>query len=795
VLALASIALLGLDWPGQGAARAAEFARTASATRRVELLHLLAPSPEPEARAALASALVDPEVIVREAARGLATRHPSDVLVPALLRVLEDPDADVRTEALDALAGARSPDARRAIERALSDRSPAVRAHAVIALSSAGADAVVALLDRVHDPEGDVRAAAAEALGRIGDPRATLALVGISQDPIPEVRLAATRALGALSGEVAVRALVSLVHDAMPDVRLAALRGLQQHPDPATVPTLAALARPERSASLAGRDDLARAAIAALGDIDTPEARRALLELALDARAARTRDAIAALGAHPERLRHDMGAILPRLHRDNVGALADLLGHVGGDDVATALLDLLGRADPSPSAANATAAMLRALGRSGSDLALRALLERLTSAPAPASRARAGGCARGAIEAALLDALALWADARQGLDPLALDPLAEALQRLDPSCRPQLAAMIRLLGRTGNRRAASALVAVLRHPDTTIRAAAAEALGHVASTDAMGPLVLALSDEDAAVRASAAGSLRALPSAALLPALSRRWREPSPVDRGALLLLIGHALGAEDLAPEARGAHLSLLVDAAARGPWRTRAAAVRALGAAVTHADPSALRALLRYATETRLAPVGIEALGNLPPDLVTPDVQAALAAQLDGAHGASVRAAAAWALRAAGADAVERLRGLVDLGASPVAHNALAALTRIHPNGDEATRSALRASIQGLVDLHPGPAMVANACAAITRFGGSCRGAVGNAPHPTGDAVTTDLRVLDPSREVHDRAVLVRLGDGVSVSVTPDFDGWIRVRDGAVGALEVLEADEGLQ
>lgn len=795
MLALASVALLGLDWPGQGAARAAEFARSASATRRVELLHLLAPSPEPEARAALAAALVDPEGAVREAARALAVRHPSDALVPALVRVLEDPDAAARTDALDALAGARSPEARRAIERALSDRSPAVRAHAVIALSSVGADAVVALLDRVHDPEGDVRAAAAEALGRIGDRRATLALVGISQDPIPEVRLAATRALGALGGEVAARALVGLVHDAMPDVRLAALRGLQQHPDPATVPTLAALARPERSAALAGRDDLARAAIAALGDIDTADARRALLDLALDPRASRRHDAIAALGAHPERLRPELGVILPRLHRDNVGALAELLGDVGGDEVAAALLDLLGRAAPRPGAVDAAGSMLRALGRSGSDLALRALLERLTSAPAPAARARAVRCVGGAIEPDLLDALALWADARHGLDPLALDPLTEALQRLDPSCHPQLASMLNLLGRTSNRRAAPALVAVLRHPAAPIRLAAAEALGHVASTDAMGPLVRALSDEDASVRAAAAGSLRPLPPAALLPALSLRWRDPSPVDRGALLLLIGHALGAGELAPDVRAAPLALLVDAASRGPWRTRAAAVRALGAAVTNTDPTPLRALLRYARDARLAPVAIEALGNLPPALVTPDVVSTLAAQLDETNPAAVRAAAAWALRAAGAGAIGALRGLVDGGASPVAHNALAALARLEPVDDEATRSAVRASIQALVDRRPGPATLANACAAITRFGGSCPGAVGGLARPAGDAVTTDLRVLDPSRDVHAQAVRLRLGDGVSVRVTPDFDGWIRVRDGAVGALQVLEADDGLQ
>ncbi|MBK8693133.1 MAG: HEAT repeat domain-containing protein [Deltaproteobacteria bacterium] len=87
-----------------------------------------------------------------------------------------------------------------------------------------------------------------------------------------------------------------------------------------------------------------------------------------------------------------MGAILPRVTRDNVEALSELLGRIGGDEVAEALLELLGRADPTPSPA--TSAMLRALGRSGSDRALRALLERLTTPTASWARtARPGALA------------------------------------------------------------------------------------------------------------------------------------------------------------------------------------------------------------------------------------------------------------------------------------------------------------------------------------------------------------------------------------------------------------------
>lgn len=798
---LASVALLGLDWPGQGAARASEFAR-ASSTRRVELLHLLAPSPEPEARAALAAGLIDPELAVRETARRLAATHPSDELVPALLRVLEDPEVAARTDALDALAGTRSPDARRAIERALSDRSTTVRAHAVLALSAAGPDALVALLDRVHDPEGDVRAAAAAALGRIGDPRAALALVGISQDPIPEVRLAATRALGSLSSEVAARALAGLVHDPIPEVRLAALRGLQDHPDPTTVPTLTTLAHPALATSLAGHDALARAAITALGHIDSADARRALLDVALDPRATRARDAVEALLAHPERLRLESDAILTRVTRENVEVLAQLLGRIGGDGVADALLDLLGRADSSPGAAGAgtsgaAAATLRALGRTGSDRALRALLERMTSARPRTSHIRFAGCARGAIDPALLDALTAWSDVRHGLDPLALDPLAEALGRLDLSCHDDLAAMLRLLGLTGNDRAGPQLISALRHSSPAIRAVAAEGLGRSLSPAGLAPLTAALSDIDARVRAAAATSLRAMPAVTLLPALTARWRDPAPVERGALLLAIGHALAAVDLPSTARAQSLPLLLDAAARGPWRTRAAAVRALGSVAATGDAPALRALEAYAgpaVDPRIAGVAIEALGNLPVAVSTEATRSALDAQLDPARAAAIRVAAAWGMRSLGPAAVEALRSLVDRGPSPLAHNALAALARIEfAASDVAPLVNLRVSLQRLLDGRPEASMRANACAALRRVGGSCLAlsATGD-PAALAGAVTTDLRVLDRARQPVSRPVLVRLPDGVTVWATPDVDGWIRIRDAATGPLQVLEPDD---
>ncbi len=792
VLVLASVALLGLDWPGQGAARAAEFAH-ATTTRRIELLYLLAPSQEPEARAALASGLSDTDISVRETARLLAAQHPSEELVPALLRLLEDPDPAARTDALDALARTHSPEARRAIERALSDRITAVRAHAVLALSDAGADAVVALLDRVHDPEGDVRVAAANALGHIGDPRAVLGLVGISQDPIPEVRLAATQALGSLGGEVAARTLLGLAHDAMPDVRLAALRGLQQHPSQATIPTLTALARPNLATSLTGRDELARAAIAALGQIDSPEARSALLDLALDPRATRARDAIDALLAHPDRLRAEFVTILPRVTRDNIQELAEMLGRIGGEEVVAALIDLLGRVGGDGSA-GATPSMLRALGRTGSDRALRALLERLNTPP-PSTPLLVTGCARGAVHPALLDALSLWSDARHGLDPLALDPLAETLQQLDLSCHTQLSALIRLLGLTGNDRAAPTLIATLQHPDAVIRAMSAQALGRVASPTGLAPLMAALSDSDASVRAAAATSLRAMSPDALLPALTARWRDPAPVDRSALLLTLGHALASTELPSSSREANLPVLFAAAASGPWYTRASALRALGAVAATRDPAALRALTMYATVTsdvHLAGVAMEALGNLP--FATPATQSSIAAQLDPARTPAARSAAAWALRSAGPGSVELFQSVLSEAPSAITHNALASLARTDFSAtDAATRTSLRTGVQRLLDGYLSPSSRTNACVALDRLGGSCPGVALASTTPL-EPHSTDIRVLDEFRHAVVRPVLLRLPDGVTVWITPDIDGWIRVCDGVVGSIQVLDrtADE---
>jgi hypothetical protein len=282
-----------------------------------------------------------------------------------------------------------------------------------------------------------------------------------------------------------------------------------------------------------------------------------------------------------------------------------------------------------------------------------------------------------------------------------------------------------------------------------------------------------------------------MPADSLLPALVARWRDPAPIDRGALLLVLGHALAADAVTPAARATHLPLLLDAASRGPWRTRAAAVRALGSVASSGVPSALQALATYAAVTadrRVALVAVEALGNLS-SAPTPALRAALDAQLDASRDPASRAAAAWALRSAAPASVDALRALVDGPPSPAAHNALAALSRVDPTAlDPAARDALRASALRLIEPRPSEPIPVNACALLARLGAPC---AGRDPAAYGDAATTDLRVLDPERAPISRPVLLQLGDGATVWISPDVDGYIRVRDAAAGTLQVLDDD----
>jgi HEAT repeat protein/beta-lactamase regulating signal transducer with metallopeptidase domain len=175
---------------------------------------------------ALATALNDDNVAVREEAlNGLASMRDARA-VPALLRALRDPNADLREQALSGLAQFDTPEALDGLVSALKDASPDVREHAVRhvgAKISRGrievgrhTDTFIALL---RDETSDVRESAAMALGMSRDTRAIPALTAALKDAQVDVRERAASALGSIGDPAAIDALTAALKDASPDVR------------------------------------------------------------------------------------------------------------------------------------------------------------------------------------------------------------------------------------------------------------------------------------------------------------------------------------------------------------------------------------------------------------------------------------------------------------------------------------------------------------------------------------------------------------------------------------------------
>ncbi|MGW3664578.1 fumarate reductase/succinate dehydrogenase flavoprotein subunit [Streptomyces sp. NPDC005141] len=225
---------------------------------------------------ALATALVDADAGVREAAAGslrelVETLPPEPALRDGLAAALSGADPVVRAAALDVLRALRLGDA--ALFRdSLSDSSVAVRIAAVRALVSVDATAEVAraagdpsrevrvtiakalgttvanqiadttstgpgpgaahsaLSELIDDPDALVRAAAYEALGTTGCPAPLDALaVAALSDEAWQVRVGSATALSGADPGLAVPALAKALADPNADVRKAAVLALTRH--------------------------------------------------------------------------------------------------------------------------------------------------------------------------------------------------------------------------------------------------------------------------------------------------------------------------------------------------------------------------------------------------------------------------------------------------------------------------------------------------------------------------------------------------------------------------------------
>lgn len=168
------------------------------------------------------------------------------VVFTHLLTALRDPDSWVQYYAIRAIAWHSYPEAVESLVHiAQSDQAVPLRAAAVEALGMIGGASVVAALARILrqlDPEDDLAPITLSALGQVGHPHSLYPLIDALQSPYVTLRLPAVQALGKRGGVGVVDAL--------------------------------------QRVAVTDRDPtIAQAAIAALGQLATPEAIAALLEL------------------------------------------------------------------------------------------------------------------------------------------------------------------------------------------------------------------------------------------------------------------------------------------------------------------------------------------------------------------------------------------------------------------------------------------------------------------------------------------------------------------------------------
>lgn len=717
VLATAALSslLVAADWPGRALALRQEYA-TADPERRLQIV-LDLPAAASEARdELLRRGLEDDDPRVQRAALRTATRVRATALVDAVATWLEGGPAARRALAAEALGHLGDGRAAPALTRALGDADPAVRAAAATALGRlGGSEADLVLFDRTHDPETPVRLAAVQALGALADPRSVFALLGALQDPVPELRVAAVRALGALRDPRAVRGIVGLLHDAQPDVARAAVAALASLGAEAheAADALAPLALgPRREGDARAQLALARDALAALGRIGGPVARTVLVRaLADEADPALVTSAAAALEALGPEALPDLLAALGGLREGRRAALVPLLGRLGGDDSARALVGMLDRAGPS---AAARGPLLRALGQTGSPVALDPLLRAL-----PADLCVGAPRATPQPLADPVVALQSLAARRAALPSVAIDPLAAALRRCEAAHSPQRAALAALLGTTRDARAAQALAPLLDDPTPPVRAAAVRALGALPD-GALAPLLRALGDADPTVRAESLDALSARTDPDTAEALAARLRDPAPLDRAGVTRALGRiAVRLRATHPDAALRAADALRAVAPDAPAALRAARLEALADSDHPDDRDALIEGLGVADRTlRLA--AVEAAGHHLAAASDPrpvaDALRALRERPEGREPAS-RSAIDWALGHHGATRGEVVNDLDDT--RPEVAGAAAGALALGPVGDDTARSRLCARVAA-----GHPLVRSNAAHALAVQGWRCDG-----------------------------------------------------------------------
>lgn len=731
-----ALPLTAADWPRPGNAANTTLTATTPARRAEQLQDLVVASPS-QAEALVRRALDDPEIVVRAMAAELVGRFRMRALREVVVRWLDDPSPQLRIAAAHALATTGETATISSLIRLFGDRDEAVKLAGIQAIAAIGGpSAVVPLLDRLSDDASEVRIAAARALGELGDRRAVLPLLGAIQDASPDVRDASATALGRLRDERAVRGLVTLLRDSQAEVRLAATRALGALGSETAVVDLAPIALgTDVPGDPAQRLEFVRGAIVSIGRINGTNARSVLVRALRGTRS----DLIAR--AAGEALRNNIGdaasEVIGPLTEEPVPdvareAVATLLGEIGGDQAADALLNL-SDISRTPNAE----IYLRALGRTGSSRALRALLRAATARESTQSRQTAFGSIQSAALASrrsqALRGIEAWVARNGQLESEALDPLLVILQEAirasstqhnvgaRPSISPQsatnnsdVAIVLRLIGRSNNPRAPQNIAPMLASQDRGLRTVAAEALTRVGVHGIEAQAVSLLTDPTPAVRASVGDALAKFGDATVLTALIQLWNGDRPCDRAVAAVALGRIAARLQ---DRRVTTLLLQTLAQASGDLST--AVIDGLGSIATF-DPAAVSALNTLArSDANGSLAAIEALGNaLASANATTQTTIAqhLVEILRARPSEFTEAAAVWALGHAPPNSagLEEIRTLLGSPTNSVAANALGAMT-LRVRAGLTLPTELSATLCSVLTQRAAPAVRANTLALI--------------------------------------------------------------------------------
>ena len=344
-------------------------------------------------------------------------------------KAMGDPDAEVRLRGAQAAIALRLPKAGDQVIAWLSDSDPRLRLAACDVIRAAPTDRSVVALGRVlGDPDPHVRLSAAAAMGVSAMPEAVSPLLGHLDDPAAEVREEVARALGRIGDARAVVPLIGKVQDSFPEVRRVVARALGEMGDP----------RAQSALMLALQDASAEVrleAVSALGKLRSEEAVSTIAPL-IDPDAAEGGASYYPGGRPPGQSGVGPGEVR--------GAALRALGRIGSDAAVKALIRALAKDDP----ASPRSPVRDALAAAGKRAAA-ASIAALAGSP-PGNTAAGAALVLGALHhaegvPAIVHAMARGAvPQRWGLRALAqigsaaaLPPVLEVLDDPDPAARKE----------------------------------------------------------------------------------------------------------------------------------------------------------------------------------------------------------------------------------------------------------------------------------------------------------------------------------------------------------------------